>query len=75
MGKLLPNGGNVGVIISPPSLTCHQERLQGFKDSPGKNCFNFVLGQYPANQGYLIVKTLFEYLMKNIRRAHFIGAL
>ena len=144
MGKLLPNGGNVGVIISTPSLTCHQERLQGFKDSLGKNCFNiniidvqsnqdrkeeafrialnycntvsdlsgiyitgggvsgvgsaldiagrsdtvhvichdltpdsvsllesgvvdFVLGQDPANQGYLIVKTLFEYLMKNIR--------
>lgn len=27
---------------------------------------DFVLGQEPVNQGYLLIKTLFEYLVKNI---------
>lgn len=31
MGKLLPNGGRVAIIISSHNLTCHQERLSGFK--------------------------------------------
>jgi len=30
MGKLIPNGGKVAVIISSHNLTCHQERLSGF---------------------------------------------
>lgn len=30
--KLLPDGGNVGIIISSYNLSCHQDRLSGFKD-------------------------------------------
>jgi LacI family transcriptional regulator len=30
--KLLPTGGDVGVIISSYHLSCHKDRLQGFKD-------------------------------------------
>jgi LacI family transcriptional regulator len=30
--KLLPNGGDVGVIISTRNLSCHQDRLRGFTD-------------------------------------------
>ncbi len=30
--KLLPDGGDVGVIISSYNLSCHQDRLQGFMD-------------------------------------------
>ncbi|MBA4698086.1 MAG: substrate-binding domain-containing protein [Ruminococcus sp.] len=30
--KLLPSGGDVGVIISSYRLSCHQNRLQGFLD-------------------------------------------
>lgn len=32
LGKLLPAGGKVAVIISSENLICHQERLQGFKE-------------------------------------------
>lgn len=32
MCKLLPEGGQVGIIISSYHLSCHQDRLQGFSD-------------------------------------------
>lgn len=32
MSKLLPSGGTIGLIISSYNLTCHKDRLQGFKD-------------------------------------------
>lgn len=32
MCKLLPNGGEIGIIISSYNLTCHKDRLQGFID-------------------------------------------
>lgn len=32
MGHLLPDGGEVGVIISSTSLSCHQCRLKGFQE-------------------------------------------
>jgi len=32
MGKMLPNGGGVGVIISTKHLSCHKDRLRGFQD-------------------------------------------
>ncbi|HWQ77370.1 MAG TPA: LacI family DNA-binding transcriptional regulator [Anaerovoracaceae bacterium] len=32
MGKLLPDGGKVAMIISSHNLTCHQERLSGFNE-------------------------------------------
>lgn len=31
MNKLLPNGGNVGIIISSMTLSCHPDRLNGFR--------------------------------------------
>ncbi len=144
MMKLLPTGGEVGVIISSYRLSCHKDRLNGFTDrlkeagspirilkvqenqdkkdeafkitleylnrypdlaglyvtgggiggvgsaldliSPPrklsvichdltpdsaallkKDAVDFVLGQSPQQQGYLLVKILFEYLVKKIR--------
>ena len=32
MGKLAPKGGEIGVIISSKQLSCHQDRLNGFKE-------------------------------------------
>lgn len=32
MEKLLPNGGNICIITSSKELSCHQDRLKGFKD-------------------------------------------
>lgn len=31
MGRLLPNGGDLGVIISSNTLACHRDRLSGFR--------------------------------------------
>lgn len=31
MGRILPNGGKVAAIISSENLTCHQERIFGFR--------------------------------------------
>lgn len=144
MRKLLPAGGEVGVIISSSRLTCHRDRLNGFVDKiretgsaitiietqenqdrkdeafkitleylnqyPGltgiyvtgggiggvgsaldllnptrrihvichdltpdsvsmlkNDTVDFVLGQSPELQGYQLVKTLFEYLVKKQR--------
>lgn len=141
MGRLLPGGGDIGIIISSKNLSCHRERLHGFMDKikesyPGLhvvkvlenqdrkdeafkialeycnkypdlkgiyitgggiagvgNALNiagkqkaikvichdlvpdtiellksgtvdFALGQNPEQQGYLLVKTLFDYLVK-----------
>lgn len=144
MGKILPSDSNIGVIISTPNLSCHQERLKGFQEKLEESYPNihilevqsnqdrkddafkitleycnmypelagiyitgggvagvgsaleiaekttsirvichdlipdsisllksgvvdFVLGQEPTLQGYQIVKTLFEYLVKDIK--------
>ena len=144
ISKILSSNSEIGIIISTPSLTCHQERLKGFKSVlaekyPGihivdvqtnqdrkeeafritleycnqyptlsgiyitgggvsgvtsalevaerdstvrvvchdlipdsvellkKDKIDFVLGQEPTTQGYQIVKTLFEYLVKDIQ--------
>ncbi len=32
LNKLLPGGGDIGVIISSKNLSCHQDRLRGFTD-------------------------------------------
>lgn len=139
--KLLPSGGDVGIIISSAGLSCHQDRSNGFKDKIAdaqfpiqildiqenqdqketafkitleycnqypnlsgiyitgggiegvghalkllnlsnkikvichdltpdskalleNGCIDFVIGQNPEQQGYYLVKTLFEYLVK-----------
>lgn len=31
MGRLLPEGGNIGIIISSRNLSCHKCRLEGFR--------------------------------------------
>lgn len=143
MSKIIPHEAQIGVIISTPDLSCHQERLKGFQEKLAQSrpdaeivevCKNqdrkedafqitleycnkyprlsglyitgggvagigsaleitrktsdihvichdltpdsiellnsgtvdFVLGQEPEVQGYQIVKTLFEYLVKDI---------
>jgi len=38
MSKLLPEGGDLAVIISSRNLSCHQDRLQGFRDKIAE-CF------------------------------------
>lgn len=142
MNKLLPDGGDIGIIISSMNLSCHQDRLQGFQEkiaeeprklsivqiqenqdrsdlafkiaftyintAPNlkgiyltgggaagigkaldltnknskikvichdlvsdtielikKGTVDFILGQNPERQGYLLIKTLFEYLIKH----------
>lgn len=141
--KILPQGGDVAVIISSKHLSCHQDRLRGFQEklaiaAPGLNIvaveenqdrvdeayritaeycerfpdlkgiyvtgggitgvvqalqaadyhriklichdlildtyvllqagiLDFVLDQSPEEQGYQIVKTLFEYVVKGTR--------
>ena len=144
MGKTAPPDSEVGIIISTPHLSCHQERLKGFRDKLTQSrpdihivdirsnqdrkedafqitleycnkyprlsglyltgggiagigtaldiarktadihvichdlipdsvellksgVVDFVLGQEPTLQGYQIVKTLFEYLVKDIQ--------
>lgn len=144
MEKLLPDGGDVGIIISSAGLSCHQERVNGFKDKISEtdfpihildiqenqdrreeafkitleyfnlyknlkgiyvtgggiggvgqalqllnlnsnikiichdltpdavtllenDCIDFVIGQNPELQGYQLVKTLFEYLIKKTK--------
>ena len=141
MRKLLPAGGDVGIIISSKTLSCHQDRLRGFQDRAeefypemhivevrenqdrtetafeivleyakaypdlkgiyitgggseglgraidliGRNrdlkvichdvipatvrllkngTVDFTLGQNPAYQGYLLIKTMFDYLIR-----------
>ena len=149
MHRALPQGGNVGVIISTLLLSCHTERLNGFREQlaeydppisiidvrenldradlsqeiaasyfdaypgldgiyitgggkgglvpavkskplPEKHCVlighdltenaiamlqdhtaDFIINQRAEDQGYLIIKTLFEYLFKDIKPVEF----
>lgn len=144
LGKIVPPGSIVGVIISSHNLSCHQDRLRGFQDKLAEShpdfkivdiqenqdrkedafritleycnrypdldaiyltsggisgiasafeiseknkhiklichditpdtmrllkngCIDFALGQSPELQGYQLVKTLFEFLIKGVR--------
>lgn len=147
MSKLLPDGGEVGIILSSHQLSCHDDRLSGFinrlndchsaisiveirenqdKRSEAKkiatkyltkhpnlkgiyitgggvegvvdafqsenrsvklighdltdgsatllkeHSIDFIIDQKPVDQGYIIIKTLFEYLFKKITPKKFV---
>ncbi|MDF2876947.1 MAG: transcriptional regulator, LacI family [Clostridia bacterium] len=50
LGKLLPDGGKIGVIISSNKLSCHQDRLRGFKDKLDEAYHSIEIIGIQANQ-------------------------
>lgn len=50
MRKLLPDGGDIGIIISSNNLSCHQDRLLGFKDKLTGNIANLNIVEIQENQ-------------------------
>ena len=50
MSKLLPNGGDVGIIISSETLSCHQDRLHGFRDRIKESCPSLNIVAIKENQ-------------------------
>lgn len=50
MSKLLPEGGEVGIIISSYNLSCHKDRLQGFMDKINLNSFPIHILDIRENQ-------------------------
>lgn len=50
MSKLLPEGGEVGIIISSYNLSCHKDRLQGFVDKINLNSFPIHILDIRENQ-------------------------
>lgn len=50
MCKLLPNGGEIGVIISSYNLSCHKDRLQGFKDKIAESKTPIQIVEIEENQ-------------------------
>lgn len=61
VGSALDIAGMVGEV----HVICH-DLTSGSIDLLKKDVVDFVLGQNPAEQGYQLVKVLFEYCMKNI---------
>lgn len=50
MSKICPPGTNIGVIISSHNLSCHQDRLRGFKDKLDELHSNFNILDIQENQ-------------------------
>ncbi len=50
MGRLLPDGGDVGIIISSNHLSCHQCRLTGFKNKLKNHYPNLNIVEVRENQ-------------------------
>ena len=50
MEKMLPEGGNVGVIISSKTLSCHPDRLNGFSSRLAKSNKNISIVAIEENQ-------------------------
>ncbi len=50
MSKMLPEGGDLAVIISSNNLSCHQDRLQGFKDRISETCPDLHIVEVEENQ-------------------------
>lgn len=50
MGKLLPEGGEIGIIISSRYLSCHTSRLKGFEDRLGELKQKFDIVEVLENQ-------------------------
>lgn len=59
MGRLLPDGGDLGIIISSHNLSCHQCRLKGFQDKlkshyPGLNIVEIRENQDRKDEAFKI---------------------
>jgi len=50
MCKLLPAGGDIGVIISSYNLSCHKDRLQGFTDKISESNIPIHIVEIEENQ-------------------------
>ncbi len=50
MGHLLPDGGEVGIIISSSHLSCHQCRLSGFQEKTASRYPNLKIVEVRENQ-------------------------
>lgn len=50
MGRLLPDGGTLGIIISSNNLSCHQCRLKGFQDKLASHYPNLKIVEIRENQ-------------------------
>ncbi|MCI8558454.1 MAG: substrate-binding domain-containing protein [Lachnospiraceae bacterium] len=52
MGRLLPCGGQIGIIISSHNLSCHQCRLEGFQQKLKQKYSNFDIVEIRENQDH-----------------------
>lgn len=50
MGRLLPSGGDLGIIISSHNLSCHQCRLNGFQEKLASSYSGFNIVEIRENQ-------------------------
>lgn len=50
MEKVVPYGGQIGVIISTHSLSCHQERLEGFRSRISESHKNLTIVDIKENE-------------------------
>lgn len=66
MGRLLPDGGDIGIIISSHNLSCHQCRLKGFQDKLALRYPNLRIVEIQENQDRKegAFKTTLEYCNK-----------
>jgi len=66
MNKILPDGGKIGIIISSDSLSCHQDRLNGFNDKLQEACPNLRVVEVKENQDKTetAFRIILEYLKK-----------
>ena len=62
MSKLLPQGGEIGVIISSHHLSCHQDRLKGFRDKVAESHADLVIVEVEENQDK--TDTAFQLMLK-----------
>ena len=52
MGRLLPCGGEIGIIISSHNLSCHLCRLEGFRKKLEQNYSGFKIAEIRENQDH-----------------------
>lgn len=64
MEKLIPDGGDIGVIISSKTLSCHPDRLQGFSTRLEESNLNIVDIQENQDRRELAFKIALEYCNK-----------
>ncbi len=64
MEKLVPEGGDIGVIISSKTLSCHPDRLNGFQSHLKKSNLNIIDIQENQDKRELAFKIALEYCNK-----------